>query len=246
MTQTFELTWEGDLAGTPEQVWDAVTVHTGGWLWPVTYEPRLGGSARGMGQDGTVTAWDPPRHFGTESPDRGGVNALDCVLTAIDGGSATHVAYRHRGVADDDAEVSGGREHTRFYYHSLGQYVQHFAGREAAYVSADAPPSSAAAGGFATLRRALGVPEDVAAGDGVRLTPAGLPAIDGVADYVAPEFLGVRTADALYRFYGRDAWGWPVGVAHHLFADGADGAAAGRAWQTWLDDVYPTTDIEES
>src|ERR1700754_2011137 len=198
MTQTFELTWEGDLDGTPEQVWDAVTVHTGGWLWPVSYEPRAGGRATGMGQDGTVTVWDPPRHFATESPDRGGVNALDCVLTPS--GTGTHVSYRHRGVADDDAEVSGGREHTKFYYHSLGQYVQHFAGCEAAYVSADAPPSSAAAGRFATLGRALGLPGEVQVGDGVRLTPAGLPAIDGVVDYVAREFLGVRTADALYRF----------------------------------------------
>ena len=43
-----------------------------------------------------------------------------------------------------------------------------------------------------------------------------------------PEFLGVRSADALYRFYGRDAWCWPVGVAHHLFADGVPRSARGR------------------
>ncbi|SDU71262.1 SRPBCC domain-containing protein [Jiangella alkaliphila] len=245
MTQQFQFTWDGDLPGTPEQVWDAITVHAGGWLWPVQYEPGVGGSAAGMGEEGTVTAWDPPRHFATESPDRGGVNALDVVLTPADGGATTHVAYRHRGVADDDAEVSGGREHTKFYYHSLAEYVAHFAGREAAYLAADAPPSSAK-NGFTTLRRALGIADDVVAGDSVRLTPSGLPAIDGVVDYVAPEFLGVRTEDALYRFYGRDAWGWPVGVAHHLFAPAADGVAAGRAWQAWLDDLYPTDTTEES
>jgi len=50
----------------------------------------------------------------------------------------------------------------------------------------------------------------------------------------------VRSADALYRFYGRDAWGWPVGVAHHLFADGADAAASERAWSAWLDGVFAT------
>ena len=240
MTQQFELRWDGELAATPEQVWDAVTVHTGGWLWPVEYEPKAGGRASGMGEEGTVTTWDPPRHFATESPDRGGVNALDYLLTPVDGGAATRLAYRHRGVADDDAEVSGGHEHTKFYYHSLTQYVRHFAGRDAAYASADAPASSAATGGFTTLKRALGVADDVTEGDAVRLTPAGLPAVDGVVDYVAPEFLGVRTDDALYRFYGRDAWGWPVGLAHHLFADGADGEAAGHAWQTWLDSIYTT------
>lgn len=244
MTQEFQFTWTGDLPGPPEAVWEAITVHSGGWLWPIQYEPRAGGSAVGLGEDGTVTAWDPPRHFATQSPDRGGVNALDCVLTPAGGG--THLEYRHRGVADDDAEVAGGREHTKFYYHSLGQYLAHFAGREPAYLAADAPPSSAAAGGFATLRRALGVPDGVTPGEPVRLTPSGLPAIDGVVDYVAPEFLGVRTEDALYRFYGRDAWGWPVGVAHHLFAPAADGVAAGRAWQAWLDDLYPTDTTEES
>lgn len=240
MTLTFEIPWAGELAAPPEQVWDAITVHTGGWLWPIRFEPRPGGRASGLGEDGTVTAWDAPHHFATEGPDRGGVNALDFTLTPS--ATGTHLAYRHRGVADNASEEAAGREHTKFYYHSLGEYVAHFPGRDAAYLSADAPESSAK-GGFATLLRALGVPADVKAGDGVRLAPAGLPEIDGVADYVAPEFLGVRTGDALYRFYGRDAWGWPVGVAHHLFGSGA----GADAWQTWLDGIYPTgTETQES
>ena len=32
--------------------------------------------------------------------------------------------------------------------------------------------------------------------------------------------VGVRAGDALIRVYGRDAWGWPVGVRVHTF-DGA-------------------------
>jgi hypothetical protein len=43
--------------------------------------------------------------------------------------------------------------------------------------------------------------------------------------------------DALYRFYGRDAFGWPVGVAHHLFAEGVDAALTEKAWGVWLDGV---------
>ena len=72
----------------------------------------------------------------------------------------------------------------------------------------------------------------------MRLTPAGIEPIDGVVDYATDAFLGVRSADALYRVYGRDAWGWPVGVAHHLFADGVDQAAAGQAWSAWLNGVF--------
>jgi hypothetical protein len=48
----------------------------------------------------------------------------------------------------------------------------------------------------------------------------------------------VRSADALYRSYGRDAWGSPVGVAHHLFADRADETASKQAWSAWLDGVF--------
>jgi hypothetical protein len=80
----------------------------------------------------------------------------------------------------------------------------------------------------------------VAAGDRVRLTPAGLEPIEAVVDYSTDTFLGVRSANALYRFYGRDAWGHPVGVAHHLFGDGVDAAAQEKAWGDWLSGVFAT------
>lgn len=169
MAKEFEVRWEGELPGTPQEVWDAFTVHTDGWLWKIEYEPRAGGAERGLTSGGgTVTVWDPPRHFVTR-----------------------------------------------------------------ARRSAAKPPCADASGASA-------VAEDVAAGDLVRLTPAGLEPIDGVVDYATHAFLGVPGADALYRFYGRHAWGWPVGVAHHLFAGGADKAAGEHAWSTWLDGVFVT------
>ncbi|WP_433219621.1 hypothetical protein [Microtetraspora malaysiensis] len=134
-------------------------------------------------------------------------------------------------------ELDSCRQHTTFYYHSLGEYLRHFGGRDAVYFTAEAPEASAS-GGFAKARRALGVSDRVEVGDEVRLTPAGLKPIEGVVDYATPVFLGVRSADALYRFYGRDAWGWPVGVAHHLFAGDADAAAARQGWGTWLEEVF--------
>lgn len=39
---------------------------------------------------------------------------------------------------------------------------------------------------------------------------------------------------------GRDAWGWPVGVAHHLFGDAVDEAASEQAWRVWLNGVFAT------
>ena len=78
------------------------------------------------------------------------------------------------------------------------------------------------------------------AGDRVRLAPAGLDPIDGVVDFATGPFLGVRSADALYRLYGRDTWGWPAGVAHHLFAHGVDQAQSERAWTDWVAGVFET------
>ena len=75
----------------PQQVWDGFTKHAAAYLWPITYEPRVGGAERGLTSDGgTVTVWDPPRHFRTEAsrPD-GWFNTLDYIL------DGNHLRYVH-------------------------------------------------------------------------------------------------------------------------------------------------------
>ncbi|MDN3357925.1 SRPBCC domain-containing protein [Actinomadura sp. DC4] len=206
MAERFEVTWEGALPASPQAVWDAFTAHTTGWLWEIAYEPRLGGAEQGLsGGGGTVTAWEPHRHFTTAAS--GGFNELDYVLEPQ--GPGTYLRFRHRGEfgEDYDLNLDACRRHTAFYYHSLGEYLRHFAGQDAAYTTFDVPC------GFAELRRALGVAGGVKVGDRVRSGP-----VDGVVDYVTDTFLGVRGASALYRFYGRDRWGWPVGVGVHEFS----------------------------
>ncbi|MBE1484774.1 SRPBCC family protein [Plantactinospora soyae] len=234
MGRQFEVRWESELSASPSEVWEAFTAHTSGWLWKIDYEPRVGGAERGLsGSGGTVTVWDPPNRFVTRAVDGDGVNELDYRVEPR--GTGSYLRYVHRGViaGDYERELDACRQHTAFYQHTFGEYLRHFAGHDAAYVSAGGPETSAR-GGFAALRRALGVGPDVAVGDRVRLTPAGLTPIEGTVDYATYAFLGVRGADALYRFYGRDAWGWPVGVAHHLFAEGVDEAAEASTWQAWL------------
>jgi hypothetical protein len=244
MVREFEVRWEGELPAAPHDVWDAMTRHADGYLWKVEYEPWVGGAERGLtAGGGTVTAWDPPRHFATRTrpeTERDGVNELDYLLEPV--GPVTYLRYTHRCAvpADDfDRQLDACRRHTTFYLHSLGQYACHFAGREAVYVSVGAPASSAQ-GGFVALRRALGVADDVVAGDPVRLNPAGIEPIEGVVDYANDAFLGVRSADALYRVYGRDTWGWPAGIAHHLFAGSADRDESERAWSDWVAGVFET------
>ena len=90
-----------------------------------------------------------------------------------------------------------------------------------------------------TLRAALGVSADAGVGDEVHASLGDAGTLDGVIDYSTPEFLGVRTADGLYRFFGRNHYGGVVGMSAHLFIDGGvDAAASEAALKAWLDGVY--------
>ena len=88
------------------------------------------------------------------------------------------------------------------------------------------------------LRAALGVSSDAGVGDAVHTSLGDAGTLDGVIDYSTPEFLGVRTADGLYRFFGRNHYGSVVGMSAHLFVDGVDAAAREAALKAWLDGVY--------
>ena len=243
MGQEFEVRLEGELPASPQAVWDAITKHADGYLWKIEYEPWVGGAERGLTTGGgTVTAWDPPRRFATRTrpeTERDGFNEVDYRLEPL--GPITYVRYVHRGeFADgDDFEMmlDSCRQHTAFYHHSLGHYACHFAGRQPVCVTVDGPEADTQ-GGFVAVRRALGLADDIVVGDRVTMTPAGLEPIDGVVDYATDKFLGVRSANALYRVYGRDAWGWPVSVAHHFFGEGVDRAAAEREWSDWMAGVF--------
>ena len=58
---------------------------------------------------------------------------------------------------------------------------------------------------------------------------------EGVIDYLRPNFMGIRTADALYCFFGRGAFGGPVGVSIHSFATDVDPEQVKQRWQKFLD-----------
>jgi hypothetical protein len=47
-----------------------------------------------------------------------------------------------------------------------------------------------------------------------------------------------RLGDAPYRFFGRNAFGGPVGMSIHHFGNGVDADAVGAAWTRWLEGVY--------
>jgi hypothetical protein len=76
-------------------------------------------------------------------------------------------------------------------------------------------------------------------GDAVHASLGDAGTLDGVIDYSTPEFLGIRSVDGLWRFFGRNHHGSVVGMSAHLFVEGGvDAAASEAALKAWLDGVY--------
>jgi len=242
MSRAFEITTEVDLPAAPDDVWTAITAHTAAWQFPTGMEVPPGATPP---EGGPFTTWDPPRRLviRMESPD-GTFNALDYAIEARAGGTA-HLRYVHSGVlADEWADQYDAIEgHTHFYLHTLDQYLSHFSGRRVTYVGQpsagiEGPEAAGAPQAMDALRASLGVSPDATAGDVVHASLGDAGTVDGVIDYATPEFLGVRTADGLYRFFGRNHFGGVVGMSAHLFVDDVDAASREAELKMWLDRVY--------
>jgi uncharacterized protein YndB with AHSA1/START domain len=242
MSRAFEVSREVDLPAAPEDVWTAITADTAAWMFPTGMEIAAGAAPP---EGAPVTTWDPPRRLviRMESPD-GTFNALDYAIEAREGGTA-HLRYVHSGILADGWEdqydaIDG---HTDFYLHTLAEYLEHFNGRQVTYVGQPSdgiagPDAAGGADAMDTLRAALGVRPGAVVGDAVHASLGDAGTLDGVIDYSTPAFLGVRTVDGLYRFFGRNHYGGVVGMSAHLFLDGADGSAQEAALKAWLDGVY--------
>ncbi|MGY0487270.1 SRPBCC family protein [Streptomyces sp. WG-D5] len=239
----FEIPREFEVDAAPEQVWEAVTQGAGGWLWPMAYEAKEGGEGPFRS---VLTVWDPPRRLTARSdapaalPPGQPLNQLDWTIEPRDGGGRSWVRYVHSGVFTEDwaGHHDAADKHTDFYLHTLRQYVTYFAGRPVAFATLDGPAVSAGPEALTAVGRALNLPADAAEGARVRVQgPAGR-ALDAVLDYRDAHFLGLRTDDALYRFFGRGRWGAPLGISVHDFAADADARRNETEWGDWLNQLF--------
>jgi hypothetical protein len=242
MSREFEIIREVDLPAAPDDVWTAITTESAAWQFPSDLEIPTGDAPP---EGGPITTWDPPHRLviRIESPD-GTFNALDYAIEAREGGTA-HLRYVHSGILADEWEdqYDAIGAHTDFYLHTLGQYLEHFNGHRVTYVGQpsagiEGPEAAGTPEAMGALRAALSVSSEAGVGDPVHASLGDAGTLDGVIDYSTPEFLGVRTADGLYRFFGRNHFGGVVGMSAHLFVDGIDAAAREAALKAWLDGVY--------
>jgi hypothetical protein len=242
MIREFEVVREVELPAAPDDVWVAITHDAAAWMFPTGMEIAAG---EAPAEGAPIATWDPPNRLviRTESPD-GTFNSLDYAIEARAGGTV-HLRYVHSGILADEwadqYDAIGG--HTDFYLHTLGQYLAHFGGRPVTYVGQpssgiEGPESAGASDAMRTLREALGISVAAGIGDHVHASLGDAGTLDGVIDYSTPQFLGVRTAEGLFRFFGRNHYGGVVGMSAHLFVDGVDAAEREAALKRWLDGVF--------
>jgi uncharacterized protein YndB with AHSA1/START domain len=236
MSKNFEIRKEVVLEATPEQVWEAIATPEGqaGWS-PDPY----------VSQEGIHVDREPPTRMTVRTPEapNGAFHAFEYVLEAREGGT-TVLRFVHSGFLGDDWDAEFNFEEMSghgwdMYLHTLAQYLKHFPGQAATYVEAEAPPATSAKESWPVLERALGLSGPVELGEPVRLAPKGLPAIEGVVDYVEPDgnLLAVRSGDGLYRFHNRAVMGMPIAVGHYLYTP-TDRESTQQAWKSWLDRLF--------
>jgi uncharacterized protein YndB with AHSA1/START domain len=250
---------ELQVAGTPEEVWEAIATGRGisAWLHPTEVEERLGGRFRfdlgAAAHQGTVTGWDPPRRFAQEvtwepagdlPPAR---VATEWLVTARDDGTCL-VRMVMSGFGTEagwDDELEGMAAGMRAALAALAVYRRHFPGRRAAWVRVSAPPPGPPAAAWAELTGALGL-AGAAAGQRFAAGP-GTPELAGVVERVGDDAYGhslllrlERPGPGLAELgpVGRDG---ALGLQARLYGDDrAEIAAAEQpAWAAWLRARFP-------
>jgi len=255
MGHSFERHDEAEVPASPEEVWAAIATGPGIDSWFMGHSdvrPGTGGAVRtefgAYTPELAITAWDPQRRFAYregEAPD-GRFIGYEFLVEGRGGASTVLRVVTSGFLPGDDwadeyeAMTLGGQ----MFFRTLAEYLGYFSGRFAVPVTAFGPPGTAWERDRVRLCRALGLADDPASGDAVRLTGPGLGAVDGVLYFTNASTLGVRTGDALYRFL-RGFYS-PVVACHNLFAAGADAESETRAWESWLARVLDPKNEERS
>ncbi|WP_410622270.1 SRPBCC family protein [Amycolatopsis sp. cmx-8-4] len=247
MGHEFELTDTADVDATPEQLWEAIATGPGIDSWFMgrnEVEGGTGGVIRGAfggyRPEFAIREWDPLERlvYGTEPAPDGRRVGYEFLIEGREGGSSVIRCVTSGFLPGDDWEdefeamTTGGA----LFFRTLVEYVTHFAGRAAVPVTAFGPLIPDWGEAWTKLGTALGLPARPAPGDRVRWEPAGRAPVEGIVYAVNDQAVGIRTADAMFRFIR--GFRGPMVAGHHVFTPGADAEVEEKAWSGWLVRVF--------
>ena len=246
MVKRWEVQWEGELPARPQDVWDAITQHADGYLWKIEYEPRVGGAERGLtAGGGTVTAWEPPRHFATRTrpeTERDGFNELDYRLEPLGAGDrtcATRTARRSRRTTSTASSPPAAS--TRLLQRTPSASTRRTSPAASRSTSASTGRAASAEGGFDALRRALGLP-----GRRRRRRPRAPDARGAGPDRRRrrlrdrPRSSACAAPTRSSASTGATLGAGPQASRTICSPDGVDQAQSERAWSDWVAGVFET------
>lgn len=239
MGHEFEVTDSAEVDATVDEVWQAIATGPGIDSWYMGRTEVTEGTVRtvfgGFTPESPITVSEPGKRFAYAMPAApdGRFVAFDFLVEGRAGGSTSLRVVTSGFLPGDDwadefeAMTKGGA----IYFRTLVEYLNHFAGRTATPVTAYGPPVDDWDRAWARLGAELGLGRRAREGDQVRVGDAG-----GTVFFTNEQTLGIRTADAIYRFI--QGFHGPMIAMHQLFAPDTDGAQAEQLWQSWLGRVF--------
>lgn len=253
---------EVEAPGTPEEVWQAIATGPGisSWFVPSEVEEREGGAAvshfgpgTSMDSVSTITAWDPPHRFASESQDLGPDAppvATEWIVEARSGGTCVvRVVHSLFASADDwDNQLEGWESGWPSFFRILRIYLTHFRGQRgsAMQLGGNAPEPRSEA--WATLTNSLGL-AGATVGQRVR-TPSGAPPLAGLVERVGedqyPEELLLRLdepAPGIAHLFAMDMGGQVyLSIRLYLYGNQASAVVARDEplWRAWMNKHFPS------
>ena len=188
---------EVEVAGTPEEVWQAIATGPGisSWYVPHTVEERQGGATTvSFGPDpemtvgGRVAAWDPPNRVLFDGGEGVEGLAFEWLIEAGDGGTCVvRLVNSGFGSGDDwDAQYDGMAEGWPLFLFNLELHLEHFRGQTATTMLPMATWAGPRDEAWITLTAALGLPAAPAVGQRVEVDAPDAPALAGTVADAAP------------------------------------------------------------
>ena len=249
----YRLEFSVEVAGTPEQVWDAIATAKGmsAWFLPTELEEREGGSlhfAMGpeMGSDGQVTGWDPPRRLEYQEDWAALMGKDPAELSPLT--SEFLVEAQSGGTCVVRVTTSGfgvGADWEQEWWDTLGPgwlpsfdnlrvYLAHFAGRRAASMEVSASGTRGEDALWSALSDELDLTQEGATVE--------VNGTSGTVERIGEQHAVVRLSAPVPGILSIGTWPGDdepalAIVRAFLFSDEADAYVEREesAWQSWLD-----------